>query len=297
MTQTNITQTDKRIVAVDSQKLDAIQSCMFLFKLRFGSSENDFTGSQPLITPDYFERGGLLHDMLEQYYKLKRYRDRWQRNNTTHSDVVRISTDIGRHKAARMHLDIAEVEKVIDTFRQYTDHWENDSWNNVVATESVGSKVLYEDDDLIIVYEVKMDLILDISGVLVPVDHKTASARRDPNALSNQFKGYCWFLGVHNLIVNEIGFQKTLKPVEKFRRHTLRFSANTIQEWVNNTVWWVRFAMGMIDAETFPKNFTSCDKYSGCAFKEICLADPEVQNYKLQSLFEEKKWDIGLVNL
>lgn len=291
-----MTQTNKRIVAIDSQKLDAAQSCMYMYKLRFGSGI-DQAGLQPLVTPDYFERGGLLHDMLEQYYKLKRYRANWFKNHKAHSDIVRISTDVGRYKAAKMSIDVAEVETVIETFRQYTEHWENDGWFNIVAVENVGSKVLYEDKDLVIIYEMKVDLVLNVEGVLVPVDHKSAKSRRDPNQLSNQFKGYCWGLGVNNLIVNEIGFQKTLKPQDKFRRHTISYSASQIDEWVENSVAWIKYAINCIETETFLKNYTSCDKYSGCLFKSICEADPLVRDYKIKTLFESKHWDVGAQHL
>ena len=282
--------TQKRIVAVDSQKLDAIMACMYLYKLRFGVIEG---GLQPLQTPDYFERGGLLHDMLEPYYKMKKYRSRWLQNNHTHADIVEICIYIGRVKATKMQLDIAEIEMVIDTFRQYVEHWENDGWSNIISVERVGAKVLYNSEDLCILYEFKVDLVLSMSGVIIPVDHKSAKSKRDPNELSNQFKGYCWGLDANHLIVNEIGFQKTLKPVDKFRRHDLHYSASMLDEWVQNAIWWVKHAIDLIDREAYPKNYTSCDKYSGCDFRTICKADPEVRDYKLQTLFEIKKWDVG----
>ena len=286
---------EKRIIALDSQKLEAIQSCMYMLKLRFGSSLT--SGLQPLQTPDYFERGGLLHDMLESYYKIKKHRSRWMQNRKTHDDVVRSCITIGRYKAIKMTLDIAEIETVIDTFKQYTDHWENDSWFSVVAIEQVASRVLYDSQDLTILYEGKIDLILNINGQITPVDHKSAKSRRDPNYLANQFKGYCFLLGVNNIIVNEIGFQKTVKPVEKFRRHTLSYSESSLKEWQENSIWWIINAVGLIEKEQYPKNYTSCDKYSGCIFKPVCVSDPEVRDYKIQQLYELKHWDIGQVGL
>ena len=279
----------KRIIVIDSQRLDAIQSCMYLYKLRFGGGP-----STPQQTPDYFERGGLLHRMLESYYKIKKYRSRWELNKKTHADVVESCIIIGRTTATKMSLDIAEIETVIDTFRQYTTHWENDSWYDVLAIEQVGSRVLFESEEIVILYESKVDLILKLNGSVVPVDHKSSKSRRDPNYLANQFKGYCWILGVNSIIVNEIGFQRTLKATEKFRRHTLSYSASVLEEWKQNTTWWVLDAVKKIDTETYPMNFTSCDKYSGCMFKSICQADPEVREYKLKSLFAvTDKWDVG----
>lgn len=283
---------NKRIVAIDSQKLDSIESCMFQYKLKFGTLTEP--GNTPLVVPDYFERGGLLHDMLEYYYKLKAHKSRWMQNKRTHQDIVNSCVIIGRHRAMKMQLDIAEVETVISTFLQYTDFWENDDWNDVVAVERVGSKILYDSPDLCILYEFKVDLILRIAGQITPIDHKSSKSRRDPNSLSNQFRGYCWGLGCNRLLVNEIGYQRTLKPSEKFRRHTLSFSDSMLKEWQDNAIYWVRHALTCIDADFYPHNFTSCDKYSGCLYKPtICSADPEVREYKLQQFFQNKTWDVG----
>jgi len=197
-----------------------------------------------------------------------------------------------------MQLDIAEVEETIHIFGQYTDHWENDGWDNIIDVEAVGSKKIYEDDNLIILYEVKIDLIPEIGGMKIPVDHKHSSSRRDPNELSNQFKGYCWFLGSNNLIVNEIGFQKTVKPVDKFRRHVLSFPHAIIEEWKENTIFWVKMQLHYDEANTHPRNYTSCDKFSGCELKAVCKAEPgDLRNHKLSQGFKERVWDVGKEHL
>ena len=284
----------KKIVAVDSQKLEAIQSCMYQYKLKFGSSGSP--GSQPLVTPDYFERGGLLHVMLEAYYKMKRYKSRWQMNKHTHADIIDICVHTGRTFAGKMNLDIAEIETVIGTFMSYTEFWENDGWTNIESVERVGSKLLYDSSDLAILYEFKIDLILS-GRQRLPVDHKSSKSRRDPNYLANQFKGYCFGLDCNTLIVNEICFQKTLPPKDKFRRHTLNYSDALLREWKEQTIWWIVNAISLIEKESYPMNLTSCDKYSGCIFKELCKSDPEVREYKFKTLFEDRTWDVGLEHL
>jgi hypothetical protein len=280
----------KRIFVLDSQRLDAIQSCAYLYHTKFVSN------LVPVNTPLYLERGGLIHEMLCTYYKLKKYRHRWQQNHTTHADIVQICVNVGRYKANKLKMDISEVEETIYIFMQYTDHWENDSWNDIAAVEQVGSKILYEDDNLIILYEVKIDLIISLQGKLIPIDHKSSSSRREPNHLSNQFKGYCWFLESNNIIQNEIGFQKTVKPVDKFRRHVISFASSIIEEWVTNTIFWVNLQIGMNDNGISPRNYTSCDKYSGCELKHICMADPgEYREFKIRELLTERKWDVGAI--
>lgn len=286
---------EKRIVAVDSQKLDAIQFCPYNYSLRFGALET--TGKEPVETPDYFELGGLLHKMLDIYYNQRIHKSRWALNNKTHADIVASCVEAGRHLGNKTSLDVADIEKVIWTFGLYTSHWENDGWDNILAVENSGSKVLYDSDDLLILYEFKIDLILQMQNVVIPIDHKSMKSHRAPNELSNQFKGYCWALDVNNIIINEIGFQKTVKPVDKFQRHVLSFPQDIIEEWIENSVYWIKYALNCIDNNYFPHNYTSCDKYSGCIYKDVCISERAVRDYKLRSLFKEKTWDVGKDNL
>lgn len=280
--------TEKKIVAIDSQKLDAIQSCSYFYNTKFVQN------LVPINTPMYLERGGLLHEMLSVYYNCRKYRARWRQNKKSHADVVNSAIITGRHFANKMQIDISEVENTIDVFRQYCDHWENDAWDNILGVEQVGAKILYDSDDLTILYEVKIDLILQMGNAIVAVDHKHSSSRRDPNELSNQFKGYCWFLGTNNFIVNEVGFQKTVKPVDKFRRHTLSFPQAIIDEWRDNAIFWIRQQLAYDKEGYRPRNYTSCDKFSGCDLKHICLAEPgDLRNYRLRQMFTERKWDVG----
>lgn len=295
----------QKIIAADSQRLDAIQSCAYMFDLKFNNS------SVPATPADYLERGGLLHEMLSTYYKLRQRRSRWQQNGKNHADIVESCIVAGRHFGVKTQLDIAEVEYTIEIFMQYTDFWENDGWDNecIVGVEEVGSKVLYESEDLIILYEAKMDLITNLSGRINPTDHKHSKSRRDPNQLANQFKGYCWFLsndpiecekgyklytGCNNITINEVGFQKTVKPVDKFRRHVLSFSDAILKEWVINSVYWLKQALIWEEEGFFPQNFTSCDKYSGCDYKHVCTKDPgEYRDFILRKDFVKRIWDVG----
>src|SRR6266404_7367247 len=105
----------QRIVVIDSQKLNMMQLCARKFKFSF--TEN----IEPIIKEVYFERGSLLHDMLKIYYNSRKYGTRWVVNNRTHADIVAACVKAGRQLAARMQLQLEDVEDVIDTFQQYTE--------------------------------------------------------------------------------------------------------------------------------------------------------------------------------
>ena len=265
---------------------------MYQFKLRFSG-----TGTQPKVVPDYFERGDLVHTMLEQLYKLKKYRSNWKLNKKTYQDVVQSCITVGRHKARKMSIDIIDIENVVTNFISYCDFWENDGWDNIKFIEQTGAKILYEDDNLVVLYEVKIDLGVILSGRLTPVDHKSTKARKDPNVLSNQFKGYCWFTGTNEMIENDFGLQKTLAPAQKFIRQRVSFSDSQLLEWKENAIWWIRWAVDLMNKDQWPQNFTSCDKYAGCLYKEVCKADPDIRDFKLQQFFKAKGFEVGKDNL
>jgi hypothetical protein len=280
---------EKRIFVVDSQILNTAMECERKANWTFGAN------LEPLTKPSYFEKGDLIHQMLAAYYKMRKYRSRWQLNKKIHADIVHSCVIIGRRAAIKMNLDIEDVEEVVRTFVEYATFRANDGWDNVIAVEEVGSKVLYEDESMLILYQFKIDLVINLMNCnLMPVDHKSSSRRTKANEMSNQFKGYCWGLGVNNITVNKIGFQKTLKAEEKFNFETISYSPDIIQEWIEIATYYLKRYIGFSEVGFFPPNFTSCDKYSGCLFREICNKSPQMRDYKLAQLFQERDhWDVG----
>lgn len=281
---------EKTIYVVDSQILNSIQDCSRKTNYSFGQN------LEPIAKPDYFEKGDLLHQMLAEYYILRKFRGRWNINKKTHADIVEICTKVGRRAAVKMSLEVQVVEEVITTFRQYCTYTANDGWDRIIATESVASKIMYEDEEMIILYQGKIDLLFELTGNhLMPVDHKSSSRRGRPHYLSNQFQGYCWLLGVNNIIINKIGFQKTLKDNERFERHTLSYPPELLEEWKENAIYWIKKYIAESESSFWPPNYTSCDKYSGCQYEEICRQTSDARKYKLIQLFQERKekWDVG----
>ena len=135
----------KQIYVVDSQILNTAMMCQR--KAHYTFDKKSF---EPIVIPDYFEKGGLLHEMLAAYYKLRKHRSRWAGNNKNHADIVAICIKIGRIAAVKMSLEPDVVEDVIRSFVEYTTYTANDGWDQVLSVEEVASKILYEDDEMII---------------------------------------------------------------------------------------------------------------------------------------------------
>ena len=279
----------QQIIAIDATKLNTLQLCARKYNWVFKESRS------PLNKPDYLERGSLIHEMLHYYYVMRRSRSRWIQNGKNHDDVVKICLRIGEHCAIKMQLDVEDVQETMFQFGEYCKHYENDGWDRVLAVEQVGSFVLYEDENICIIYEVKPDLVLQLdNNLIMPVDHKTAKQRKEPSGLANQFMGYCVALKCNNININKIGFQKTLKPNERFQRYTISYADDVLQEWKENTVYWVKQLLRHIDEDYWPANFTSCDKYAGCVFQHTCIKERIAREYELMKSFEiAEHWDVG----
>jgi len=198
----------QKILAVDSQILNEIQNCARKAELAH------IKNLRPLEKADALEKGDLMHKMLQTYYSLKLGQvsaDLWDsltEAGVNPSDKPQDAAISGGYFfAAKSSLPEDISQEVIFQFREYVDHYKHDSWSPL-AVEEVGSKIMYEDEDLKIIYSFKIDLIAEKGNIVAPFDHKTGSTTKEPSSLSNQFIGYAWALGSNTVIVNKIGFKR-----------------------------------------------------------------------------------------
>ena len=289
---------DKMIIVVDSQKLSMIQNCACKYDYVFNKN------LVPIEQAFAIERGSLIHHMLETYHILLKYKSRWSLSTPenpkaawTLRDVIKCCIRVGEYAALRMSIQIEEVEEAVNTFVEYINFWHDKDKYEILAVERVGSKILYEDEELVIIYETKIDLITRSPGLdILPWDTKTYSRRSPINTLDNQFIGYCWMLDTRNIIVNKVGFQKTLPPDKKYYREMLSYPKQVIDSWAVNAVWWIRHLLALQNSNEWPQNFTSCVKFNkDCQFMEVCKQPQELRGWKAAQLFNisEETWDIG----
>lgn len=283
---------------IDSQTLNMIQMCArktqysFLYNL------------QPHEKEASLEKGDLMHKMLEVYYSML-----LENGPDTSSplwnelivgagvrpmgDPISKGIDAGLYFASMMSIPSEVSDEVMDQFKAYCEYYQHDEWHPI-AVEEVGSKILYEDENLQIQYSFKIDLVAEKGRIVAPFDHKTGSRRQEPSSLSNQFIGYCYALGTNTIIVNKIGFQKTLKPAERFQRYILTVDNDRIKEWEENSIYWALQYVQYWRDEFFPMNLTSCDKYAGCIFRKVCETDAANREWKLKRDFTTvAEWDVA----
>ena len=274
--------TDKLNIVLDSTILNTVVSCGYKALLRHENHlERIGPGSETL------EKGLLMHEFQEKYNSARFKRVPRIEAVEYASDNVTVET-LENYKES----DVRDYEIIREKFIDYT---KNDpkhrEWTITDEPEKAHSKLLYEDEDIKVIYVSKIDVkIKSKDGNSIPVDYKTESRRSDPDPKSHQFIGYCWNCDVNHMLVAKIGLQKTLPPAEKYRLYTLSYTDEQINEWKREVVYYARLLASYYITEYWPKNRTSCFKFNRmCAFAPICEATPDDRQRIISIHYNEAK--------
>lgn len=299
----------KKNIILDATVFTTMQACARLVDFRFNRQLVPIGGKSVSL-----EMGSIVHKVMELYY--------WNRSKGfTNETSIGAGLAAGRLYATGCR-DCAEftatpecpkplcnhqadeypgvqtataedVEWALTTCEQYFEHYKHDHWIPLYV-ERVMGKILYEDEEVRILWKAKLDLGVDTNQGIYPVDHKTMKHRRDVVNLNNQFMGQCLVTGTRLMFVNKIGFQKTLKANEKFERATVSYSADRLIEWQSTILpYWAKIMLMYEESGYWPPNWTHCEnKYGFCAFMEVCKANRNMREEELRLAFKRgDKWD------
>lgn len=262
--------TEKKHIIFDSQILNSVQLCAL--RTNYYLQKNLRMPEVPVP----LETGDLLHKMLECYYlNIKEHGTEVIYDNDNFNKLIDTCVGIGEAHSVTLSLQPSEVEETIFHFTEYTKHTRMDGLV-VKEVEQAFISQIYDSPDLAIYYSGKIDLIADVPNFGDSViDHKSMRRYQPPEPLSNQFTGYSFCTKIKTVIVNKIGFQKSLKPEDRFKRDPIIYTEDMWFEWQKDTIWWARQYAYFIQFNEWPRNRTSCDKYGGCLFQRICNANNE----------------------
>lgn len=285
----------KKNVILDATVLSTLMSCARLTDFRHNHDLVSTTGKSSSL-----EMGSIVHAILEFYFKAR---------VSGASNPIEVGYAAGREYISgylptnKYILDESEqgvnnttsedIDLVFTTMEQYFEHYKNDYWIPI-DVEYVNQFILYEDDEIRIMWKSKLDLTVDTNNGIYPIDHKTMKQRRDSNSLNNQFMGQCLAMKTRGIIINKIGFQKSLKPSEKFTRPIISYDLNRLVEWSQIIVpFWAKQLLAYNEIGFWPPNFTHCEnKYGFCAFKSVCETPPNMREEELRIHFMKgKHWD------
>lgn len=278
-------------VVMDASVMTSLMSCERLTEFRYVMNLVPITGKSNSL-----EVGSLVHKMLEVYYKT--IRDGFPRalataNGLVAGDEYIVRGDDGtglsntppdntKHKnGAIKHIGFRYAK---DTFEQYCEFHKNDSWIPL-EVEKVMGEVIYEDEEIRLLWKAKLDLTVDTNQGIYSVDHKTMKQNRDTLSLNNQFMGHCVLMKTRAVIINKFGWQSSLKPEEKFQRVMINYSANRLMEWLDIAAYYAKYLVSLNEANYYPPRFSHCDKYFGCTMKDICEGDTNMREEMLRQRF------------
>jgi len=302
---------NKKNVILDATILTALMSCPRLGDFRYnhhfqsinGKSNSLECGSIVHIFLEYYNRGIIHGVKREQAIQLGfAAAETYIRGCTNCTDFVP-SPEIPKPVCGHKPNEFPGVRNtprdnetsphkrtgwqyVLDTCQQYMDFYRNDHWVPL-EVEIVKGEVLYEDDEIRIMWKAKLDLVADTNQGIFPVDHKTMSQRRDTCSMNNQFMGQCLIQKTHRVMINKIGFQASLKPEEKFLRPPVNYSTARLMEWQTETLpYYAKLLLMYAETGHFPPNFGHCEgKYGNCAFLKVCEGDPDDRERIIKELF------------
>lgn len=184
----------------------------------------------------------------------------------------------------------------LKTCEEYFEYYKSKDSFIPLSAEQVKGEVLYEDDEIRVLWKAKFDLIIDTNQIgIVSMDHKSFKQRRNKTSLSNQFMGQCMLLKSRQVIVNKIGLQTSIKDIgERLTREVVSFSADRLIEWQGETLPYYAYKFIQYQESGYwPPNYTHCDTmYGPCPFKDVCEADRGMRVEVLRNEFQlAPVWD------
>lgn len=149
-----------------------------------------------------------------------------------------------------------------------------------------------------------LDRVVEFNSDLYVLDHKTTTTTPssyyfDGFNPDNQMTLYTFASQVvyHAPVKGVIVEAAQIKLVEpnEFKRGVTHRTQDQIDEWVRDLEFWLAQAEAFAEANYWPMNDTSCNKYNGCQFRGICSKSPHVRDKWLAGDFvkrtEEERWN------
>ena len=275
-------------IVLDMSQYDTFRLCEARYNYRYNLNISLPNKASQL------DRGTLVHLAAELYYD-------GLKNGSSYKDAsVTALSKIREAGVTTTELDPEDIARVVDVMEEYFDYWQVADQNlRIKAVEQPFIYVLHEDDEVRIHLAGKIDLIYDDDKYTnLPLDHKSYDRDFEILRMNNQFRNYCCAVGSNYLVVNRIGFQKTLKPHEKFKRVPLSYDDIYLQQWKDNVIRSIMHYLQCAAENQWPMNETSCDKYHRkCEYYQICDSSGiEAKNWKINSNYiTVDPWDVSKV--
>lgn len=275
-------------IVLDTSQYDMFRLCEQRYNYRYNLNK-----TLP-IKAKALDRGTLVHVACETYYESLKSGAKY--DYAVNSALMKVK-EAG---VISSDLEPEEIQRITDVMEEYFDFWRTADQNiQIVAVESPFLYLLHEDENLRLHMAGKIDLIYsDNRYTNLPLDHKSFDRSYEVGRMGNQFKNYATATNSNYLIVDKIGFQKTLKPHEKYLRVPLTFDHLVLEQWKQNVIRVIYHYIECAADNYWPLNETSCDKFNRkCEYYDVCdSSGQEAKDFKLQMYYNTiEPWDVSKV--
>lgn len=277
-------QKEKTIICFDATEIDNYDMCKFRWDMFHHKH------IRPKHTESFFEKGTLVHFQLEHYYKEKLIT-----GGPVGKDKIEEIAELSRIKSLQFDLTLEEVGEHVFQFREYVRYYDDENIIPIYIEQPFMVKI-YEDEDLIVYISGQPDLIFRYSGSsdIAVMDHKRMTREFPYSPMRNQFQLYATAMQTDTVIVNKVGFQKTKAPKDRFVRTPLIYSPEILEEWKEDTINTAKEMVVYYNAQHFPRNRTSCEKFNGCYLQRYCSTKPRARGFLLGTEYVVgEPWDIS----
>lgn len=194
-------------------------------------------------------------------------------------------------------------ENLIRTIVWYFEHFRDDPCQTVILSNGVAavehSFQLPVDNGII--FSGHLDRLVEYSNNIYIQDQKTTATTITPRYFSNynpdtQITGMYPFAGraVFKLPVKGVMIDAAQIAVgfSRFERGFIFVDDASLDEWYDDSMELILRTQEMTRANHFPRNRSSCSKYAGCQFRNVCSKSPAVRGQFLKADFEKgDRWD------
>ena len=262
----------KQTIVLNSHSLGNFQQCEQRHLLA------DLVSLEPLVSKKSFDEGSFIHTWLRLFY-YNRKKPSVARKKVLVNAMLWQSVAMKRWKIP--------ANRAFELYRvlvSYSHEYKNENWKTI-GVEVGFSKILYEDENYLFIYEGRLDWMGWAGADKLVVDHKSRNGKYTIYEFNNQTRGYLWATGATKFVYNFL----TLTNVPSFSRETFSFTEDQIEAWKQDTIEWYFRVARAIESQKYLKSWNCSGKYGVCEFHNICECTKiEQQLFIIKSQFQQK---------
>lgn len=290
------------VLAMDSQAVQAAQRCKREYYLGHVDHLMRIRNYKRLDgEPIAVNTGQLIHTIMNQVNRLKIAKARNRFKNYAVGDMQLLESGYRVIKRTKELNDEQRQFHVVKFTQFYAWDKINGRFFKPLGTEVGFSKIIYEDRDVVFLYEGRMDLVmraeLDDKRLMFDtwLDYKSSGRDTAMYSNRNQFLGYSWAMNTNMGFVLSYGLQKEKK--DPFKYKAVYHADALLADWRSNTIDTFKFVFSHVELgrNFFPKTRGACDgrEFGWCPFITLCdneHAPLEVQAGLRKTFYKERVW-------